>query len=77
MTVPLVVLAVLFSALVVWAITSGPKANRELLQAEALDRLSEGFDWAYEEPYIAFHLQDGSRVLYEFHHAGRWWEPSD
>jgi hypothetical protein len=39
--------------------------GRAITEAEALDRLSDGFEWAYDHPIVSFLVPDGTLVLLE------------
>jgi hypothetical protein len=50
------------------------KPGIEITQTEALNLLSQGFTWDYDEPWLRFKLPDGTVVLLEDRHAARWYQ---
>jgi hypothetical protein len=48
--------------------------EREIVEAEALELLSTGFEWCYEEPLLLFVLPDGGRIAFDRGWGpGRWY----
>ena len=52
------------------------RPRREITEAEAFERLSEGFEWDYSHPIATFLLCDGSVLMLERHFGGfgRWYD---
>jgi hypothetical protein len=47
----------------------------EIVEAEALEMLSVGFEWLYEQPLLIFVLPDGQRIAFERGWSpGRWYQ---
>jgi hypothetical protein len=50
-----------------------PNRDREISEADALERMSRGFEWRYEHPTLVFTLPDGEEIAFERGwSAGRW-----
>jgi hypothetical protein len=62
---------------VLWVVLNRPDPGTTLTQADALDRLSEGFTWSYERPLVVFDLKDGTRLVVDRHDAASWYIQTD
>jgi hypothetical protein len=60
----------------VWVFWRTPRRrDQAITEAEALNCLSNGFEWHYDHPIVTFLLPDGSMVLLErrFGSAAKWY----
>jgi hypothetical protein len=63
-----------------WAVwvffRTAKRTDLAITEAEALNRLSKGFEWHYDHPIVTFVLRDGSLILFErrFGPAGSWYD---
>jgi hypothetical protein len=60
-----------------WVVLNRPDPGTTLTQADALNRLSEGFTWSYERPLVVFDLKDGTRLVVDHHDAASWYIQTD